>query len=368
MKRLLLCACILAALPVFAATPPEPKIQIAILLDTSSSMDGLINQTREQLWKIVNTFAAAKKDGKKVKLELALYEYGNDGLSSEGGYIRQVSGLSQNLDAISEQLFALRTNGGSEYCGMVIQKAVNQLAWSKDPHDLKLIYIAGNEEFTQGPVDFHQSVKAAVEHGITVNTIHCGDEQAGIAGQWKAAATLADGRFIVIDQDHQVAQVAAPQDKEIAQLGEKLNATYVGYGAAAPEAAARQEAQDKNAHALSLGSATQRAVSKASAAYDNSGWDLVDAKNKGKDISKMDAAALPAPMRAMKPEERDAFVEKKAKERAELQTRINSLNAEREKFVDAEVKKQAQAGGAKTLDAAVIESAKAEGARQAYTF
>jgi hypothetical protein len=349
----------LLAVPAFAASTPEPKVQIAILLDTSSSMDGLINQTKEQLWKIVNTFATAKHDGKKAKLELALYEYGNDGLSSEGGYIRQVSPLSQNLDAISEQLFALRTNGGSEYCGMVIQKAVDQLEWSKNPKDLKLIYIAGNEPFTQGPVDFHKSVKAAAEKGIVVNTIHCGDERAGIDGQWKAAAALADGSFLIIDQNRVVENIPTPQDKELAQLGEQLNKTYVGYGAEAPKAAMRQKAQDSNAAALSTGSMAQRAVSKSSANYDNSSWDLVDAEKDGK---KVEEAALPAPIQAMKPAERKAFVEGKAKERAEIQQKIQTLNAEREKFVQQEMKKRADKNAPSTMDQAVIDSAKSEAA------
>jgi hypothetical protein len=40
----------------------ENRIQIAILLDTSSSMDGLIDQAKTQLWKVVNTFIEAKHD------------------------------------------------------------------------------------------------------------------------------------------------------------------------------------------------------------------------------------------------------------------------------------------------------------------
>jgi hypothetical protein len=366
MTRLLALSALLAV-PALAATTPEPKVQIAILLDTSSSMDGLINQTREQLWKIVNTFAQAKQDGKKAKLELALYEYGNDGLSSEGGYIRQVSPLSQNLDSISEQLFALRTNGGSEYCGMVIQKAVDQLEWSKNPHDLKIIYIAGNEPFTQGPVDFHKSVKSAIEKGIVVNTIHCGDERAGIDGQWKAAAALADGSFLTIDQNRVVETIPTPQDKELARLGEELNKTYVGYGALAPAAVARQAAQDKNAKEVSAEVASQRAMSKASANYGNADWDLVDAKKGGKDVSKMDAAALPPPMQQMKPAEREAFVEQKAKERADLQQKIQTLSQEREKYVQDELKKRASSNAPATMDTAVINSAKAEAKKAAFS-
>ncbi len=372
MKRLNLAAAALAALmavPCFAETDArsaevQPKIQIAILLDTSSSMDGLINQTREQLWKIVNTFATAKRDGKKAKIELALYEYGNDGLSSESNYIRQVSPLTTNLDKVSEQLFQLKTNGGEEYCGAVIEKATRQLEWSHAKGDLKLIYIAGNEPFTQGPIDYRKSVKAAIEQGIVVNTIHAGDERAGVEGKWKDAALIADGNFMVIDQNRAVAQVKAPQDEEIAKLGEKLNQTYVGFGPQGQAAAARQEAQDKNAKGLSLGSATQRAVTKSSAAYDNSEWDMVDAKKSGKlDMAKMPVAAMPAPMQAMKPAEREQYVETKSKERAEIQAKIQALNAEREKFVQTEMKKHADQGG-KTMDKALLESAKEQAAKQ----
>ena len=38
-----------------------PRVQIALLLDTSSSMNGLIDQARSQLWSVVNEFAAARR-------------------------------------------------------------------------------------------------------------------------------------------------------------------------------------------------------------------------------------------------------------------------------------------------------------------
>lgn len=47
------------------------SIQLAILLDTSSSMDGLIDQAKSQLWKIVNELAVSKKNGKSIELFVA---------------------------------------------------------------------------------------------------------------------------------------------------------------------------------------------------------------------------------------------------------------------------------------------------------
>lgn len=114
------------------ASAAATKIQVALLLDTSSSMDGLIDQAKSRLWNIVNTLTTLKYEGKTPDIEIALYEYGNDGLSEKSNYIRQITPLSTDLDLISEKLFALRTNGGNEYCGAVIQDATKQLKWASE--------------------------------------------------------------------------------------------------------------------------------------------------------------------------------------------------------------------------------------------
>src|SRR3979409_1073074 len=97
----------------FLRPRPGALVQMAILLDTSNSMDGLIDQAKSQLWKIVNDLEYSTQNGVRPTLQVALYEYGNDGLSAEGNYIRQVSPFTIDLDVISEKLFALKTNGGS---------------------------------------------------------------------------------------------------------------------------------------------------------------------------------------------------------------------------------------------------------------
>ena len=379
MRHSLLTACVasmtLVSSVVFADVPPlrgpapqaEPKIQVAVLLDTSGSMDGLINQTREQLWKIVNTFATAKRDGKRPRLELALYDYGNDGNGSTNDFVRRVVPLTTDLDKVSEALFALKTNGGSEYCGAAIAHATKELEWSRDPHDLKLIYIAGNEPFTQGSTRFQDSVKAAIERGIVVNTIHAGTESEGISGQWLAAAKMADGNYLFIDQNRAVARVDAPQDAELARLSGQLNKTYIAYGSSGGEAVRRQEMQDKNAQGASPGSSAARAASKASAAYDNSNWDLIDAKKNGKALGSIAKDDLPAEMRGMGEEEREKFVAEKGKARAELQSQIVKLAAERDAYVKTELQKVASSGP-KTMDDALLESAKEQAKKKGLSF
>jgi hypothetical protein len=358
-----------AARPAPTSTAPTPtpvvgddKIQIALLLDTSSSMNGLLGQARTQLWKVVNEYARATRHGKHARLEIALYEYGNSALSAEAGYVRQVLPFTGDLDRVSEQLFALTTGGGDEYCGEVIQQASQQLAWSKAPGDLRLVFIAGNEPFSQGPVDYHVAIAAARDKGIRVNTIHCGGDEPS----WRDGAQVARGEFLMIDQDEVVAHIDAPQDDEIARLGVELNGTYVAYGALGRASLERQAAQDSNA-ASARGAMLARSVAKANGAYDNSSWDLVDASCNGTDLDKLPVEALPEEMRGLDAAGRKAFVARKHAERERLQQRINLLDAEREKFVQAERVKHGGSAQA-TFDAAMVKVAHDQGTQAGYRF
>jgi len=333
---------------------PKPLIQIAILLDTSNSMDGLIQQAKGQLWKICNEFIKAKQQGIAPEVQVALYEYGKSSLSGESGWIRRIQPLTTDLDKISEELFALKRNGGEEFCGWVIKDAVNELEWSPRSDVYKVIFIAGNEPFTQGPVKYADACKAAINKGIIVNTIHCGTEVEGIHTKWKDGATIADGKYLVIDHNRAVVTIEAPQDKEIARLGEELNKTYVAFGAAGTAGAERQKGQDANAAALApaSGAVVERAIAKASANYQNSSWDLIDAaKDEKFEVSKLKSEELPAEMQKMNVTERKAFIDKKAKERSELQAKIQKLTADRDQYV---VQRTKEAATTDTLDTAVI--------------
>lgn len=345
------------------------RIQIAILLDTSNSMDGLIDQAKTQLWKIVNTFIDAERDGKAPFVEVALYEYGNNSNAVGNDWIRLVSPMTRDLDSLSKELFALKTNGGEEYCGAVIQRALGDLGWDKRESTYKVVFIAGNEPFTQGRVDARAACKEALTKNIIVNTIHCGSRQEGIDGIWHEGAALAGGEYLVIDQDKVVAHVDAPQDKKIAELSQKLNRTYLGYGKRRREAAANQRLADEDATKnAKAGAEVQRAVSKASGNYSNAGWDLVDALREKKiNPAKLDANELPEEMRDLAPAARKDYIQKAAAGRAKIQEEIKQLNEEREEFVAGKLKDSAEGGG-KTLDQAMIEATRKQAESLGYKF
>jgi len=344
-----------------AAETSVPKIQVAILLDNSGSMGGLINQARAQLWKFINEFATTRKGGKIPEVQVALYTYGTPPP-------KQIVPLTDDLDLVSEKLFAVRINGGHEYCGQVIRDATENLKWSENLSDLKIIFIAGNEPFTQGPVDYRKACKAAIAKGIIVNTIHCGSDSAGISGKWKDGALLADGSYMCINQNKRVPHIAAPQDREIAKLSADLNGTYIPYGTAGAAGHQRQSAQDANAANLAPGVAVQRAIAKANAQYRNRRWDLVDAVKDGTiKIEEVKEDQLSEKMRTMSVEERRVFVETHRARRGRIQKQINDLNAQRKKYVAEQMKKLADKGES-TLDAAMIKTLRAQAARRNFKF
>ncbi len=351
-----------------APAAPE-KIQIALLLDTSNSMDGLIDQARTQLWKVVNTFTEARRNGVAPVVEVALFEYGNNSLDAANGYIRLVEPLGRDLDQLSGDLFALRTNGGEEYCGAVIRRALGDLKWDDSAATYKAIFIAGNEPFTQGDTGAKQACRDALSKHVVVNTIHCGSREAGVAGSWNDGAALAGGKFMVIDQDRAVAHIDAPQDAEISRLSQELNKTYIGYGANWKASAANQSRADHDASAnAAAGADVQRAIAKASSNYSNTTWDLVDAmRAKTVDPATIPASELPDSWREIAPEDRAAHIEEAAKERDALQAKIVALNKEREAVVAAEVAKQPSTGG-QTLDQALAAAAREQAAALGYSF
>ena len=344
----------------------QAHIQLAILLDTSGSMDGLIDQAKSRLWRIVNELATARKNGRAPRLEVALYEYGQDGIPAAQAYMRRIVPLSSDLDRISEELFKLKTNGGQEYCGQVIQNAVRGLEWSGGGGDLKMIVIAGNEPFSQGGIDYRDSCREAIGRGIIVNTIFCGSHQEGLQTGWKAGADLADGQYMAIDADQVPPPIAAPQDDEIARLSGEMNRTYIAYGKDGAGGKARQEEQDLNAAGVSGEVMAQRAAAKAAPQYSNSAWDLVDARKAGAvKLEELPEAELPAEMKKLPAAERDGYVAAMQKKREALQERIARLHRERERYVKDKLKGQAAAD---TLDAAIIKALRGQAAGKKFSF
>jgi len=340
--------------PPFAGT--RPAVDVAILLDTSNSMDGLIDQAKSQLWTIVQQFAKAEKAGKTPQLRVSVFEYGNSKLPASEDYIRQVVQLTDDLDSVSEALFSLKTKGGDEYCGTVIKEAVERLDWSGKANSYKAIFIAGNEPFTQGPTNYKDGCKAAIENGITVNTIHCGDYQTGVSTKWKEGADLAEGEYMNIDQDRKTVHIETPHDDVIIKLNAELNKTYLWYGdsEARQNFKSNQAIQDNNSSIAGKAAQLNRCKTKIGCAYSNVNRDLVDSfEADDKVLEKVKESDLPEAMQGLSIEKQTSIITDMRKSRKGIQAKIQSEVAKRDKLIAAKQQEMADLSAAQSLGDAV---------------
>ena len=343
LTRAALVAAALAGVGTARAADPTPgrPVDLVLCIDTSNSMDGLIESAKLKLWDVVNELAKVKPT---PILRVSLYQYGNDNIPAESGWVKQELELTTDLDAVYAKLNALKTRGGTELVARVTRQAIADLKWSDDAKALKLVFVCGNESASQDKQYSLAAVaKQAKDKGVIVNTIYCGPANNPEAADWKEFAVLGGGRYGNIDQNKTAAQqvVATPHDKELAELSGKLNKTYVFFGKERENLAANQVAQDKNAAAAGPGVAAARGQTKAEALYRNE-FDLLDKmKSDAKfDVKKLADAELPDELKALKPEEREGYLKKKGDERDVVQKQIGELSVKRAKFIEEESKKK----------------------------
>lgn len=329
-------------------TIAQRKVQLVILFDTSNSMDGLLNQAKARIWAIVNEASTLTYQGAPVTLEIAMYDYGNSTISATQNYIRKQLDFSTDLDLVSEKLFGLRTSGGEEYCAAALVSSLKELNWSSSPQDLKLVYIAGNESFKQGPISTTTACELAAQKHVLVSTIFCGDRLQGINLGWKNGSDCGNGDFFNIDPNLAVSQIETPFDDQIIEQNRLLNNTYIGYGSVAIESKSKQLSQDQNALGVSKAAQTERYLVKSKSSYKNDKWDIVDANlADSTKIATLKEEELPAEMKGMSVEQRKAFVKQKSEERSAIQKEMARLEAERRNYIASE---KAKTTGTQTDD------------------
>jgi hypothetical protein len=250
-----------------AAVPPpsarRPMIQVALVLDTGDRMSGLVEQARIEAWAIANELLLLDKAGRSPIVEMGIVAYGNGDMPIGRGAGRVAVPLTTDIDMVSMGLGQARIRGGQEYCGWAIQEAVQRLAWSPYPEDMRVIFIAGNESFTQGSVDYPSSCQAAAAKMIIVNAVYCGPYNSGVHYGWTGASESTAGQYISISVNKPPRYRPTPSDNELLDLNRRLNETYRLLTDPSRELLKRQQDQDRDVWQLSREAVFQRIVTKA---------------------------------------------------------------------------------------------------------
>ena len=353
-------------IPAPSAPKAQPRtIDLAVCLDVSGSMRGLVDSARTRIWAIVNDLALAKPT---PRLRVALLSFGHDSYPKEKGWVRVEADLTEDLDLISQKLFALTLNGGTELVGRVMQTGLDELSWNKRADTLRIMVVAGNESADQDKeVNFRDVAKRCIERGIMVNSIYCGNPADKIAPGWKEVALLADGHFATIDQNRGALAIATPFDKQIADLSTALNTTYIPFGADGKRGYANQQLQDTRASSLNGQASAGRALSKSGKLYRCS-WCLVDSyRNKQVDLTKIKQEDLPEELKGKSAEEIKLVLDKKFEERKKIQLQVGQVNAKRSVWVAKELAESGKSKD-KAFDEAIRSAIRSQAAQKGYSF
>ncbi|HLM54985.1 MAG TPA: vWA domain-containing protein [Pyrinomonadaceae bacterium] len=357
--------------PAKPAKPSEGKtLEMVFVLDTTGSMGGLIDGAKQRIWGIVNEVMQTPS---RPNVRVGLVAYRDQG----DQYVTQVLPLTNDLDKVYTTLMDYQANGGGDWPENVrraLADGVRGAGWSKRSNDVaQILFLVGDapphEDYRNEP-DTLATAQSAVERGMIVNTIQCGDA-ADTRQIWQSIARRGEGQYFSIAQDGGVQTVSTPYDTRLSELGAKLGSTYMAYGGGAGPAGARYRAEAADAATVTERKVATAAPAPAQAerAYNKAlnrdayvGDLLQSIENGTVKLDSVKAEDLPDNLQKLSPEERKKEVERRLAERQKIREEIVTLSKQRDAHIAAERKKQS---GAKTgFDAAVATALKEQLARK----
>ena len=350
-------------------TPPTQnhQIEVVFILDTTSSMSGLIQAAKEKIWSIATTMASAEQTP-DIKMGLVAFRDRGD------AYVTQVLDLSQDLDSMYAKLMDFKAQGGGdgpESVNQALYDAVNRISWSKNESVYKVAFLIGDAPphmDYNNDVKFPATLERAKQKGIIVNTIQSGQSQS-TAPVWQNIAQLGSGEYFQVENSGNAVAVETPFDKKLSELAASLEGTRLYYGdeEAKQSQKRKNEATSKLHDELSEAALARRATYNATASGKTNflgKGELVDAISSGRvELDDIDKDDLPASLQALAPEKQMAIISDQARRRDKIKNDINKLSESRSNYIRQEI--TALGGASESLDekifGAVKEQAKLKG-------
>ncbi len=341
----------------------RPKVDVVFVLDTTGSMDGLIEAAKEKIWSIATTLASARQTP-DVRIGLVAYRDQGD------TYVTKTVDLSTDLDSVYAVLMDFAAEGGGdgpESVNQALYDAVHGMSWSQDKHAYQAIFLVGDAppHMDYNEVQYPEIVASAREKGIVINTVQCGDMPMTVE-PWTAIANLGQGRYFQVEQAGSAVAFATPFDEEIADLSARLDDTRLYYGSREDKRRMQDKvaATEKLHEGASVASRARRGAFNASAAGDVNLLgenELVAAVESGKvDLDALAIETLPETLKPMSPPKQKAYVAELAETRAELKRQIAERTEARDEYL---AKKVEEAGGLKSsLDQQLFDAVREQAA------
>jgi len=362
-----------AAMPAKEEAAPEssrPQIEVVFVLDTTGSMGDLIQAAKEKIWAIANTLTSTKP-APDIKMGLVGYRDRGD------AYITKLTDLTDDLDAVYEDLMAFQAQGGGdapESVNQALNEAVTRIKWSEDDEAYRVIFLVGDcppHMDYKDDVKYPDTCKTAATAGIIVNTIQCGNH-APTQPVWTEIADRAEGRYFQVEQSGGAILASTPFDKDLAELSKDLEGTRLYYGDASvlADSEERKEVAEKIHAGATVSARARRAVYSASEPADRLAGkhDLVKDVAEGKvKLAEVKEEELPEDLRKVPVEEREKFIAEQSEKHQKVQAKIKELAAKRQKHIEEQLRKS-NLKGKQSLDFAIFECIKEQAGKKGIAY
>ncbi len=319
-------------------TPPQThQIEVVFILDTTSSMSGLIQAAKEKIWSIATTMASARQ-APDIRMGLVAFRDRGD------TYVTRVIDLSQDLDSMYASLMDFKAQGGGdgpESVNQALYDAINRISWSEDDSVYKVAFLIGDAPphmDYNNDVKFPVTLEMAKRKGIIVNTIQSGQNHS-TAPVWKHIAQLGYGEYFQVENSGNAIAVVTPYDKKLSELAASLEDTRLYFGNKEEKAkqTKRNEATRKLHDELSEAALARRATFNATASGESNflgEGELVDAISSGRlELDDIDKDDMPASLQALAPAEQMEVITNQARQRDLIKHDIQKLSEFRNAYI-----------------------------------
>jgi hypothetical protein len=354
----------LAAPEDFGPPPGKPVVEVAFVLDTTGSMGALIEGAKRKIWSIATAIVDANPAA-EIRMGLVAYrDIGDE-------YVTKTFKLTTDIQDLYANLLELRARGGGDWPESVneaLEVGVSKLAWTQGPEICRILFLVGDApphmDYAQD-IKYPEVIRMARDRGIIVNAVQAGGAR-DTERVWRDIAQLGGGQYLPIPQDggHLVI-IETPWDTEIIELQGRINGTVIPYGPheqrSSVEQKTRQAGVASKAVASEMAGYISRYASASPAAPAITGrGDLVtDVASGQQKLDRLKEEDLPAMLRPLKPDERQAAIDKQMAERKALNARMVELVRKRDQYV-TEKRKAAPVKTADSFDRAVADTLKAQ--------
>jgi hypothetical protein len=322
-------------------SPASAKMQIVFALDVTGSMGSLIGAAKEKIWAIASSL---NQSGTSLDISMGIVAYRDRG----DAFVTKIIELNGDLDLVYTQLMNLTAGGGGdtpESVNQALYDSINRMNWDKSQSTVRTVFLVGDcppHMDYRDDVKYQETCRMARKKDIVINTVQMGTQHETTA-IWQEIARLANGEHITTGMDVNQVAIATPYDDELKKKTQQLEQTKLYYGdnETRKEKEKVKDQKIQTVETMSSSSAARRGSYINSTDYDDSFYgthDIVNDLESGAiSLDTIDVKELPEEMQEMDDEERTLHVEEIVKSRKVLESEIDALVKDRDKYVETNV-------------------------------